>query len=156
MSSISLSKETLFFRNSIAELHNLSSEGIACLYAYWMGYMELSNEEAMLACEKSWELIAQQHLKIMISNHDRMEGATPSYIKWVDRVYFPEAIKAGLRVEIVIQAKEFIAEQSLRVMYSSEEIARARDRKEILVYHVDSEEKAYAMARSLLLEPSLS
>jgi hypothetical protein len=95
-------------------------------------------------------------LKIMISNHDRMEGATPEYLKWVDRVYFPKAIAAGLRAEIVIEAKEFIAEHSLRVMYSSAEIDKALKTGELLVYHVDSEQKAYEVAQSLLQESIFS
>lgn len=141
---------TLIFENPYTEIYNISDEVADTVFAHWKGYLSLDNEEAVLACTKSLDYFKEAGIKVMVSDHKELEGATPEFLDWIHDHYFPTAAQNGLLAEIILSSDHIMGNATLEVMYSPEDMSRSMDESGLLTPKIDTLENAKKLAKHII------
>lgn len=134
------------FENEFVELYNISDEIPQTVFAYWKSFLSLENEEAVSACNKSLEYFKEANIKIMISDHQYLEGAEVDFLDWIQKHYFPTAVNNGLVAEIILDSHTDVGSLSLELMYDEDEM---KDHK-LQTPKVDTIENAKKLAKLII------
>jgi hypothetical protein len=141
---------TLIFENSHTQIFNISDKIPHTVFAYWKGFLTEGDNEARKACQVSLEYFKTAKIKVMISDHSLLEGATLPFLDWIHDYYFPTAVQNGLIAEIVLDAKEMIGQVSLELMYDKKDLKRRLEGKELLTPKCDTVENAEKLAAEIV------
>jgi len=143
------------FENKFTEIYDISTEIPETIYAIWRNYMTLENTEAVLACEKSLEYIKSANIKVMISDHQYLEGATIPFLEWIQKYYFPKALENGLIAEIILISDHILGNISLELMYNVNDLIKYQNDKQLYTPRIDNLQNAKIVARQIVEKSKL-
>ena len=130
------------YENPHTEIYDISDEIPNTVFAYWKGYLFLNNAEAVDACQASLDYFKEKNIKIMISDHQYLEGAEVEFLDWLQSYYFPTAIQNGLKAEIILDSSYDMGNVSLDLMYAEEDMQKYIDKKALYTPKVNTFENA--------------
>jgi hypothetical protein len=142
------------FANPHAEIFDISDEVPHTVFAYWKGFLQEGENEATYACQYSLDFFKEAGIKVMISDHSYLEGATLPFLDWIHDHYFPTAADNGLIAEIVLDAKELLGTVSLDLMYNEQDVKAKLGNRELLTPKSDTLENAKKLAAEIIAKYS--
>jgi hypothetical protein len=140
------------FENPNTEIFNISDEIPSTVFAYWKGFLDLNDTAAVEACEVSLVYFKENGIKVMISDHSKLEGASVPFLDWIHDYYFPTSVKNGLKAEIILDSQYDMGCISLDLMYDEEDMYQKISKGELFTPKADSLENAKKLALQLITE----
>ncbi len=138
------------FENKFVEIFDISDEIPHTICAHWKSYLSLENSDAIAACTKSLEYFKEAGIKVMISNHQYLEGATMSFLEWVHNFYFVEALKNGLVAEIILDSDHILGNITLDLMYNEQDVLKYQKDKQLFTPKIDNIGNAKLLAKQIV------
>lgn len=140
------------FENLFAEIYDISDEIPHTVFAYWKGFLTLENQEAVYACQFSLDYFKQAGIKVMISDHVYLEGATTEFLDWIHSYYFPTCVANGLLAEIILESAAFMGNVALELMYDKEDMQKHLREKTLYTPKVQGLDNAKQLARAIVVK----
>ncbi|MCS7018081.1 MAG: hypothetical protein RMJ87_03020 [Cytophagales bacterium] len=140
------------FENFFAEIYDISDEIPHTVFAYWKGFLTLENQDAVDACQFSLDYFKEAGIKVMISDHVHLEGATVEFLDWLHAYYFPTCVANGLLSEIVLESAHDIGNITLDLMYDKEDLQKYLKANTLYTPKVKGLDKAKQLARAIVEE----
>jgi hypothetical protein len=138
------------FENPFAEIYDIRDEINDTIFAYWKGFLSLDFPEAVEACQFSLDFFKMEGIKVMISDHTYLEGASLDFLDWIHKYYFPTCIKNGLRAEIILESSQPIGNITLELMYDQEDLQKNMIAGNLYTPKARDLEKAKQLARKVV------
>lgn len=138
------------FENPHAVIFDISDEIPATVFAYWKGYLLHTSQEAKDARQASLDYFAEKNIKVMISDHQYLEGASVEFLQWLHDYYFPTAVSNGLISEIVLDSQHFMGSVSLDLMYNPDDLHKNIEEGSLYTPKADTLENAKRIAAELV------
>lgn len=140
------------FENTHTEIYDIREEVPHTVFAYWKGHLSLKKEEAKIACQASLDLFKELGIKVMISDHKYLEGATVEFLDWLHDYYFPTCVQNGLKAEILLASDEDMGNVTLDLMYDEDDFHKKISQGELYTPKADNLENAKRLAMKILEE----
>lgn len=139
------------FKNPFAEIYDISDEIPHTVFAYWKGFLSLEEKKAVDACQFSLDYFKKAGIKVMISDHVYLEGATLEFLDWLHAYYFPTCIANGLLAEIVLASANEIGNITLELMYDKEDLQKHLQGGTLYTPKVQGLDKAKQLAQKIVV-----
>lgn len=144
----------LIYENANTQIFNIEEEIPHTVFAYWKGFLSMEDEEALTACEESLRYFKSAGIKVMISDHKDLKGATIEFLDWLHDVYFPTAVKNGLIAEIILDSNYDMGNVVLDLMYDEEDFNRNMGESGIYTPKIDTLDNAKTLAGKIISKNS--
>ncbi len=144
------------FENQYGVIYNLENEIEHVIFAIWRGYLLFDTPEAIKVCQVSLDYIKEAGIKVMISDHSGLEGASVEFLDWIQSYYFPTAVENGLLSEIVLDSAHLLGSVSLDLMYDTNDMQKHLKNQTLYTPKIDTIENAKLLANQIIQQKKIA